>query len=50
LGAPTLTPDLKRTVIQGVMDEAKGRSVSDIERGRDKVLPELLAMLKKSES
>lgn len=45
LGAPSLTPELKTRIIDGVRDEAAGRSVEELETARDEALLALLAAL-----
>ncbi|MEI9986511.1 MAG: 3-hydroxyacyl-CoA dehydrogenase family protein [Aliidongia sp.] len=42
LGAPKLTDEIKRRLIEGVDAEAKGRSIEDLERERDDFLVRLL--------
>jgi 3-hydroxyacyl-CoA dehydrogenase len=44
LGTPTLTPELKRELIDGVAEEAKGRSITALESQRDEHLVSLLSM------
>ena len=44
LGTPNITPELKKTVIDGVKREAAGRSVEDLARGENKVLIGLLKL------
>jgi carnitine 3-dehydrogenase len=41
LGDPDLTPELKRTIIDGVLQEAAGRSVEQLAADRDAMLLEL---------
>src|SRR6202050_3144165 len=44
LGALTeFSPEVKKTIIEGVIKEANGRSIEELERERDTVLLELLA-------
>jgi carnitine 3-dehydrogenase len=43
LGAPTLTPELKRKLVAGVAEEAKGRSIAALEAERDEHLISLLS-------
>jgi len=42
LGNPVLTPDLQQQIIDGVADEADGRSVEDLARRRDEFLVRVL--------
>ncbi|MEP7031390.1 MAG: 3-hydroxyacyl-CoA dehydrogenase NAD-binding domain-containing protein [Pseudolabrys sp.] len=42
LGETRLTPDVQKLIIDGVADEAAGRSVADIAKWRDKKLIEIL--------
>ncbi|MGA2127257.1 MAG: 3-hydroxyacyl-CoA dehydrogenase NAD-binding domain-containing protein [Xanthobacteraceae bacterium] len=42
LGNPRLTPDVQKVIIDGVAEEAAGRSVADLERWRDEKLIEIL--------
>jgi 3-hydroxyacyl-CoA dehydrogenase len=44
LGRPALTPELKEKIIQGVHDEAAGRSLAELAAERDKVVLGLLAL------
>lgn len=46
LGQPVLTPQLKALLVEGVADEAAGRSVAELERERDQGLLSLLAASK----
>lgn len=43
LGAPTLSPDMQRKLIEGVAEEAAGRSIAELEARRDKHLISLLS-------
>jgi carnitine 3-dehydrogenase len=43
LGDPTLTTDVKRQLIEGVRDEAAGRSIEELARQRDEALIAILA-------
>jgi 3-hydroxyacyl-CoA dehydrogenase len=43
LGAPELTPELRRKLVAGVADEAKGRSIAELEAERDAHLIALLS-------
>jgi carnitine 3-dehydrogenase len=45
LGTPSLTPEIKQKLIDGVLAEADGRSVADIARKRDVFLIELQKLL-----
>jgi 3-hydroxyacyl-CoA dehydrogenase len=49
LGVPTVTPELKQTIIDGVLGEAAGRSVDQLARERDEVLLGLLALRRRTE-
>jgi carnitine 3-dehydrogenase len=42
LGQPKLTPEVQRLIIDGVAEEAAGRSVADLARWRDEKLVEIL--------
>jgi 3-hydroxyacyl-CoA dehydrogenase len=42
LGTPKLTPKTKQTIIDGVAEEAAGRSIADLQRWRDRKLIEIL--------
>jgi hypothetical protein len=42
LGHPRLTPDVLQKIIDGVVDEAGGRSVADIVQWRDEKLIDIL--------
>jgi len=44
LGTPTVTPELKQTIVDGVLQEAAGRSVDQLAHERDEVLLGLLAL------
>jgi 3-hydroxyacyl-CoA dehydrogenase len=44
LGTPTVTPELKQTIVDGVLGEAGDRSVDQLARERDEVLLGLLAL------
>jgi len=46
LGHPKLTLDVRNALIEGVADEADGRSISEIERQRDDALQRILKALK----
>lgn len=43
LGDPSLTPEVQAKIVEGVAEEAAGRSISELERERDRLL---LAILK----
>ncbi len=43
------TPEIKQTIIDGVLEEAGGRSIEELERERDTMLLELLATRAKAE-
>jgi hypothetical protein len=42
LGTPKLTSKMKQTIIDGVAEEAAGRSIADLQRWRDRKLIEIL--------
>ena len=42
LGDPELTPDLQRRIIDGVAQEAEGRSIAELARERDRILLKVL--------
>jgi 3-hydroxyacyl-CoA dehydrogenase len=42
LGTPTLTPALRRRIVAGVLKEANGRTVEQLQHARDRALIELL--------
>ena len=42
LGTPRLTPDVQKTIIDGVAKEAGGRTIADLQRWRDRKLIEIL--------
>lgn len=42
LGAPRLTPELKKTIVDGVAEEAGVRSIADLQAWRDRKLIEIL--------
>jgi sugar lactone lactonase YvrE len=50
LGVPTVTPELKQTIVDGVLSEANGRSLDQLARERDGVLLGLLALRRNAES
>jgi 3-hydroxyacyl-CoA dehydrogenase len=50
LGTPTVTPELKQTIVDGVLHEAAGRSVDQLAQERDEVLLGLLASRRRIES
>jgi hypothetical protein len=43
------TPEVKETIVQGVLEEVNGRSIAELERERDTMLLELLATRAKDE-
>src|ERR1700742_570308 len=50
LGNPKVTPELKQTIVDGVLQEAAGRSVDQLAQERDEVLLGLLALRHRAES
>jgi len=44
LGTPNITPELKQTVMDGVMREASGRSVDQLAQDENRVLIGLLKL------
>jgi hypothetical protein len=44
LGNPQVTPELKQTIVDGVMREAAGRSVDELARGENEVIIGLLRL------
>src|SRR5262245_17226922 len=50
LGTPAVTPELKQTIVDGVLKEAAGRSVDQLAQERDEVLLGLLASRRRIES
>ncbi len=44
LGNPDVTPELKQTIVDGVMREAGGRSVDELARGENEVIIGLLRL------
>ena len=50
LGNPAITPELRRTVVDGVMTQARGRSIDQLAADRDAMLMGLLAVRASSES
>jgi 3-hydroxyacyl-CoA dehydrogenase len=50
LGRPVLTPELKDRLIDGVKAEAAGRTIVELEKQRDDLLLQLLALRARSES
>src|SRR3954469_1238802 len=50
LGTPTVTPEIKQTIVAGVLQEAAGRSVDQLAHERDEVLLGLLALRRRTES
>jgi 3-hydroxyacyl-CoA dehydrogenase len=45
LGAPRLTPDVQRRIIEGVAEEAAGRNIEQLTRWRDEKLVEILEVV-----
>ncbi len=50
LGTPTVTPEIKQAIVDGVLAEANGRSVDQLAQERDEVLLGLLALRRRIES
>ena len=50
LGTPTMTPEIKQTIVDGVLAETNGRSVDQLAQERDEVLVGLLALRRRAES
>jgi 3-hydroxyacyl-CoA dehydrogenase len=50
LGVPSVTPEIKQTIVDGVLAETNGRSVDQLARERDEVLLGLLALRRRAES
>ncbi len=50
LGTPAMTPELKQTIVDGVLQEAAGRSVDQLAHERDEVLLKLIAQRRLIES
>jgi 3-hydroxyacyl-CoA dehydrogenase len=50
LGAPRLTPDVQRRIIEGVAEEAAGRDIEQLARWRDEKLVEILEVVGKKGS
>jgi hypothetical protein len=48
LGNPDVTPELKQTIIDGVLHEAEGRSVVQLAQEENEVIVELLKLRAKS--
>jgi len=44
LGHPALTPEVKAAIVRGVEEEAGGRSIDELEKGRDELLAKVVAM------
>lgn len=42
LGAPSLTPEVQKTIVDGVMEEAAGRSIPELADRRDRALIDVL--------
>lgn len=45
LGAPRLTPDVQRQIVDGVIEEAAGRDIATLARWRDEKLVEILGVV-----
>jgi len=43
------SPEVKQTIVEGVLKEANGRSIAELERERDEMLLELLTTRSKAE-
>src|ERR1700741_2782559 len=50
LGTPTMTPELKQTIVDGVLQKAAGRSVDQLAGERDRGLLGLLALRRRTET
>lgn len=50
LGQPVLTPELKDRLIEGVKAEAAGRTIAELEKQRDDLLIQLLALRARADS
>jgi 3-hydroxyacyl-CoA dehydrogenase len=50
LGTPAVTPEIKQTIIDGVLQEAAGRSVDQLADERDDVLLGLIALRRRTET
>lgn len=50
LGHPVLTPELKDRLIEGVKAEAAGRTIAELEKQRDDLLIQLLALRARADS
>src|SRR4051812_28003227 len=50
LGTPTMTPEIKQTIVDGVLAETNGRSVDQLAQERDEVLVGLIALRRLAES
>ena len=48
LGRPELTPEVRATLVEGVQAEAAGRTIAELESGRDRTLLELLKIRERS--
>ena len=48
LGSPRLTPEVRRQLIEGVAEEAAGRTIPDLARDRDAKLVAILEALQKA--
>jgi hypothetical protein len=42
LGDPKFTPEVQKKIIDGVADEAAGRSIADLQKWRDRKLIDIL--------
>ena len=49
LGSPALTPELRRKLVDGVKEEAAGRSIAELAQWRDRLLLDILEAVKKGE-
>ena len=48
LGSPRLTPEVRRQLIEGVAEEAAGRTIPELARDRDAKLVAILEALQKA--
>jgi hypothetical protein len=44
LGNPTLKPEVQRNIVDGVAEEAAGRSIAELEQERDRMLMGILRL------
>ncbi|MDQ0503341.1 3-hydroxyacyl-CoA dehydrogenase NAD-binding domain-containing protein [Xanthobacter agilis] len=44
LGTPNMTPELQRTLVEGVKAEAEGRSMTELAQWRDKLLTQIITL------